>query len=213
VLLPPSRTGEYFGLQRSTNTSWNVGLNLHPSNVVSLGGSYGRDHYGSFQRARASNPPPDPSWIDPSRDWTLDNGNDINNVNVFMDLLNAFRRTDIRVGYDFSDSDNAYDFGGPRIPALAALGQFIPLPAVTNSWHRVTADVQHMFTTRTGVGVGYYFEKLNIVDWNTVDSQGPVGFAPATGIPRIDWLGELMTGYGNRPYTGNTAYVRLLYRF
>jgi cysteine synthase len=31
--------------------------------------------------------------------------------------------------------------------------------------------------------------------------------------PRIDWLGALTTGYGNRPYTGNTGYVRLLYRF
>ena len=30
---------------------------------------------------------------------------------------------------------------------------------------------------------------------------------------RIDWLGGLMTGYGNRPYTGHTAFVRLLYRF
>jgi hypothetical protein len=33
------------------------------------------------------------------------------------------------------------------------------------------------------------------------------------GTPRIDLLGELSTGYGNRPYAGNTAFVRLLYRF
>jgi hypothetical protein len=74
-------------------------------------------------------------------------------------------------------------------------------------------DVHYFFTSRAGVGVGYYFEKLDIVDFNTVDTNGPVGFAPATGDPRIDWLGGLVTGYGNRPYTGNRAVARFLYRF
>lgn len=63
------------------------------------------------------------------------------------------------------------------------------------------------------MGVGYYFEKLDIADFNTIESEGPVGFAPQTEEPRIDWLGGLITGYGNRPYTGNTADIRLLYRF
>ena len=67
--------------------------------------------------------------------------------------------------------------------------------------------------SRVGVGFGYYFEKLDVVDFNTLDTNGPLGFSPATGDPRLDWLGGLTLGYGNRPYTGNTAYVRLLYRF
>jgi hypothetical protein len=40
-----------------------------------------------------------------------------------------------------------------------------------------------------------------------------VGFAAATGVPRIDWLGGLATGYGNRPYEGSTFLVRALVRF
>jgi hypothetical protein len=32
-------------------------------------------------------------------------------------------------------------------------------------------------------------------------------------VPRIDYLGEINTGYGNRPYTGNTAFMRVLYFF
>ena len=91
--------------------------------------------------------------------------------------------------------------------------QFIPLPDVDNSWHRVTADVQYFVSARAGIGVGYYFETLDVSDFNTVDTNGPVGFAPETGTPRIDWLGGLYTGYGNRPYTGHTTYVRFLYRF
>ncbi len=210
---PVSRPGELFGLQKSSVTSWNAGVNVHPSAPLAFGASYGREKYGSLERSRNANPPPDASWTDPARDWTLDNNDRTNNANVYVDLLRALRNTDIRFAYDFSDSDNSFVHGGPRVAALASIGQFIPLPNVTNAWHRVRADIQYFFTPRAGVGVGYYFEKLNIADWNTIDTNGPVGFTPATGQPRIDWLGGLMTGSGNRPYTGNNVYARLLYHF
>ena len=211
--VPVSRPGELFGLHESEVTSWNVGVNFHPTDVVGLGGNYGRDRYGSFQLSRNASPPPDPSWTDPSRNWTLDNDDEINNVYLYLDLLRAVRNTDIRFAYDFNDSDNSFVHGGPRVAALASLNQFIPLPTIENTWQRATADVRYFFTSRVGLGVGSYFEKLQIADFNTIDTNGPVGFAPATGEPRIDWLGGLIMGYGNRPYTGHTAYVRVLYRF
>jgi len=211
--VPVNRPGELFGLHESDVTSWNAGVNVHPTDIVALGANYGRDTYSSLQLSRNANPPPDASWTDPSRNWTLDNDDKINTASVYLDLLRAVRNTDIRFGYDYSDSDNSFVHGGPRIAALTALNQFIPLPDVENTWHRATADVLYFFTQRAGVGVGYYFEKLDIVDFNTIDTNGPVGFTPATGEPRIDWLGGLNTGYGNRPYTGHTAYLRVLYRF
>ena len=211
--VPVSRPGEHFGLQESDVVNWNVGVNYQPTDVVAVGANYGRERYSSFQRSRNANPPPDPTWTDPSRDWTLDNDDQTNNVTAYVDLLRAVENTDIRFSYDFSDSDNSFVHGGPRIAALTSLNQFIPLPDVENSWHRLVADVHYFLNARTGVGFGYYFEKLNVVDFNAIDSNGPVGFAPPTGEPRIDWLGGLITGYGNRPYSGSTAYVRVLYRF
>lgn len=211
--VPVSRPGELFGLHESDVKSWNVGVNFHPTDIVAVGANYGRDTYSSLQRSRNANPPPDPSWTDPSRNWTLDNDDGTNNASVYLDLLRAVQSTDIRFGYDYSDSDNSFVHGGPRIAALTALNQFIPLPGVENTWHRASADVQYFFTSRAGVGVGYYFEKLGIVDFNTIDTNGPVGFTPETGEPRIDWLGGLITGYGNRPYAGHTAHLRVLYRF
>jgi MtrB/PioB family decaheme-associated outer membrane protein len=210
---PVSRPGELFGLQDQSVSTLTLGLNLHPTDAIALGASYGRERFGSFQRSRNASPPPDPTWTDPSRDWTLDNSDGVNTVNAYVDLNRVFRNTDIRFAYDHSDSDNSFVHGGPRIDSLTAAGQFIPLPNVTNSWHRATADVQYFFNPRTGVALGYYFEKLAVTDYDTIDSNGPVAFAGATGVPRIDWLGELMTGYGNRPYTGSTVFVRLLYRF
>jgi MtrB/PioB family decaheme-associated outer membrane protein len=211
--VPVSRPGEFFGLQESAVKSWNVGLNFHPTDMLAFGANYGYDTYGSFQRSRNANPPPDPSWTDPSRDWTLDNDDKINTFNIYIDLLRALRNTDIRISYDLSDSDNSFVHGGPRIATLTSLNQFIPLPDVTNTWHRANVDVQYFFRANTGVGFGYYFEKLSVVDFNTIDTNGPGGLTPETGDPRIDWLGGLISGYGNRPYTGHTTYVRLLYRF
>jgi MtrB/PioB family decaheme-associated outer membrane protein len=210
---PVSRPGELFGLESQKTTSWNVGANYRPTDVVAMGLNFGQDTFGSFQKSRNANPPPDPTWVDPSRDWTLDNDDNVKNASAYLDLLRAIAKTDIRLGYDYSDSDNSFVHGGPRIAALAAAGQFIPLPNVTNKWQRLSADVQYYFVPKVGVGVGYYFEKLDVTDWNTIDTNGPVGFTDATGVPRIDWLGGLITGYGNRPYTGNTGYVRLLYKF
>jgi Sigma-54 interaction domain/NifU-like domain len=40
-----------------------------------------------------------------------------------------------------------------------------------------------------------------------------VGCTRPPQAPRIDWLAGLMTGYGNRPYSGVRFFVRMLYRF
>jgi hypothetical protein len=211
--VPVDRPGELFGLQDASSTSWNFGVNFHPSELVVFGANYGRDTYSSFQLARNANPPPDPTWTDPNRNWTLDNDDGINSFGLYLELPRAMRKTDIRFAYDLSDSDNAFVHGGPRIDSLAAANQFIPLPNVTNTWQRASVDAQYFLNSRTGIGVGWYFENLDVVDFNTIDTNGPGGFAAATGDPRIDWLGGLTLGYGNRPYTGNTFRVRVIYKF
>ena len=199
--------GHEFGLLNNDNTSVNVGVNVNPMPRVAFGANYGYDKYSSLQKSRNANPPPDPSFNDPNRDWTVNNDEKVNNFNAYLDLRKAIQKTDIRLNYDYSDSDNGFTYGGPRIPALAAIGQFIPLPNVTNKWQRLSADVKYFVTTRVGVGVGYWYEKLDIVDFATIDLPGQ------PGTPRIDYLGEISTGYGNRPYKGQTGFLRILYLF
>jgi hypothetical protein len=209
--VPPGR--EFFGLLDADVKAWNVGVSLNPNEKVAVGASYGQDTYETLQNSRNANPPPDASWTDPTRNWFLNNDEDVNNFNVFMDVSKIGGKTDLRFAYDFSDSDNSFIHSGPRIDTLRALGQSIPLPNVTNSWHRLTADVKYFFAQNIGVGLGYYYEKLDISDFNTIDTNGSVGFTAATGEPRLEYLGGLVTGYGNRPYDGQNVYVRLLYLF
>ena len=199
--------GHEFGLLDNNNQSYNAGINIYPADVIAFGANYGREHFASNQKSRNANPPPDPTFTDPTRDWTLKNTENENNVNVYLDLPKLARKTNARLTWDFANSDNGFLFGGPRIPALAAIGQFIPLPNVTTNWNRIAADVQHFFVPKIGVGVDYWYERFDTVDFNTIDLPNQ------PGTPRIDWLGEINTGYGNRPYRGHTAFVRLLYLF
>ena len=69
------------------------------------------------------------------------------------------------------------------------------------------------FTRTVGFGFAYWYERLDVDDFSTIDANGSVAVAPATGTVRVDYLGALITGYGARPYRGNTASVRLLYLF
>ena len=87
---------------------------------------------------------PIPTWTDPSRNWTLDNNEVVNTFISYLDLSGlAQSKADVRFSYERNDSDNAFTYGGPRIPALQAAGQFIPLPNVVNEWNRFTIDVKY----------------------------------------------------------------------
>jgi MtrB/PioB family decaheme-associated outer membrane protein len=198
-------TNLQFGLLDNSNTSYNVGVNVFPARVLSLGANYGRDRYVADQRSRNANPPPDLQFADPLRDWTLANEENVNNVNLYLDLPKVIRSTDVRINYDYSDSDNGFIFGGPRIDSLTAAGQFMPLPDVTNKWQRLSVDVKYYFHKQVGIAAGYWYEKFEVNDFNTIDLT--------PGTPRIDNLGEISTGYGNRPYKGSTGFVRMIYLF
>jgi MtrB/PioB family decaheme-associated outer membrane protein len=224
--------GHEFGLLNNDNETVNIGTSYSPVDKVTLGANYGRDKYNSLQSSRNANPPCGlnvppcapgtyDSWFDPNRTWLLDNDEVVNNVLTFVDIEQVIPKTDIRFSYDYSDSDQAFMHSGPRITALAtntilttgdtrpcAAGVsscFEALPNVTNKWHRLTADVRYGITSKVGVAASYWYEKLDITDFATLDL--------AAGVPRIDYLGLLSTGYGNRPYKGSTGSVRLLYTF
>lgn len=218
--------GHDFGLLDNTNSSYNVTLAFYPTDVINIGGNYGYEKFSSLQKSRNANPPTTVpgaynSWTDPNRDWNLDNDEAAKNAGLYLDLIKALPNTDIRFSYDYSNSDNAFIHSGPRIQELSTntfltVGDTRPcatgltscfeaLSHVTNTWQQMKVDLKHMFRPKVGVGVGYWYEKLEISDFATTDL--------ADGTPRIDPLGEITTGYGNRPYKGQTGMVRLIFMF
>lgn len=218
--------GHEFGLLDNTNASYNLTADFYPRDGVAFGGNYGYEKFSTLQTARNANPFSGvagayESWNDPNRNWNMDNDETVKNFGLYVDLLQALKKTDIRFSYDYSDSDNSYVHSGPRINALTnnliltagdtrpcAAGLtscFEALPHVTNTWQQAKVDVKVMFQPKIGLGLGYWYEKLDIEDYATLTL--------ADGTPRIDPLGSLTTGYGNRPYKGQTGMVRVIVIF
>jgi hypothetical protein len=220
--------GHEFGLLKYDNSSVNLSGNFYVNDKVTFGASFGLDNWSSQQASRNANPytvgAAYQSWDDPLRNWYMDNDEKITTAGVYLDLIKALPNTDIRFAFDFSDSNLEYSMYGPRIDAFnspdnTALRNpldsrpcstgitdcFIPWPNVTNTWAQAKCDLRHMFRPNLGIGIGYRYEKFEIVDFATTDVT--------PGEPRMDPLGAITTGYGNRPYTGSTAVVKLIYKF
>ncbi|MHB0963637.1 MAG: MtrB/PioB family outer membrane beta-barrel protein [Gemmatimonadaceae bacterium] len=220
--------GHQFGLLSTNNTSVNLSGNFYVNDKVTFGAMYGMDRFTSNQKSRNANPNNPTavynSWDDPNRDWYLDNTEDVASAGVWVDLIKALPNTDIRFAFNYSDSDLEYNLNGPRVEQLKAPDNvalrtpgdiracstgvascFIPLPNVTNTWSQLKVDLKHMFRANMGLGLGYQYEKFEIVDFATTDVT--------PGVPRMDPLGAITTGYGNRPYTGSTMIAKLIYMF
>ena len=190
------------------NQSYNVGASVQPMDAVTIGMSYGKEKFSSFQNSRNANPIGSDygSWTDPNRTWNLSNDEHVNNFLAYLDLANAIKHTDIRLSYDYSDSDQAFIHSGPRIvelttntaltagdakPCAAGLTScFQALPNVTNTWRQLSADFQYHWSKQVGFALGYRYEKFDVSDYATIDLPGQ------PGVPRIDYLGEINTGYG-----------------
>lgn len=224
-----SGEGHEFGLLSASTSALSLTGNFYVNDKVTIGGTYGMDNWKSNQLARNANPDAGPtaaynSWADPLRNWSMDNDEDVTNASLWIDLIQALPKTDIRFAYNFSDSDLLYEMYGPRIeafknpnntalrhpldsrPCTGTLAScFIPWPNVTNSWTQVKLDVRHMMKPNLGIGLGFMYEKLDIVDFNTLDN--------ADGTPRFDTNGLIGTGYGNRPYDGTTIIAKVIYKF
>jgi len=214
-----------FGLLSNDQSSSNVTVNFYPTEKVTVGVMYGQDDMKTFQTSRNANPDAPTStynsWTDPNRNWNLNNKETVKNAGVWIDLIKALPNTDVRFSYNYSDSDDGFLYGGPRVqamltnailttgdtkPCAATLTScFTPFPNVTNTWSQAKVDIKHMFKPNMGVGLGYQWEKLDIVDFATTNL--------ADGTPRMDPLGAITTGYGNRPYDGNTFIFKLIYKF
>jgi hypothetical protein len=216
-----------FGLLDNSNQSYNFTVAFYPTDVINVGGNYGYEKFSSLQKSRNANPLSGvpgayESWLDPNRDWNLNNDETVKNAGLYLDLIKALPKTDVRLSYDYSNSDNAFIHSGPRIKELSTNTALTPgdgkpcgtqpvtscfelLPNVTNAWHQLKLDVKHMFRPKMGVGLGYWYEKFDVVDFATRDLSD--------GTPRIDPLGAINTGYGNRPYKSQTGMARLIFMF
>lgn len=215
-----------FGLMDNANDSYNFNVNLYPTKKVTLSAAYGYDKYTSLQTARNANPFSGvanayESWNDANRDWDLDGDEVVKTISASADMKQLVLGTNVTFSFDNSKSNNEYLFSGPRIQELitnkaltagdaapCATGQttcFAQWEPVTNNWKRFDVQLSRDISKRFGFNAGYRFEKFDVKDFATLDN--------ADGSPRIDPLGAITTGYGNRSYKASEFTFGFSYMF
>ena len=151
-------------------------------------------------------------FTDQSRDWATDATDRVHSFLVAMDLTRLAERVDLRVSYDFNRARALYEYTtGPvadrTLPEEVIVPGTLPaptaLPPTLSRLHRAATDLTYWASSRLGIGVSYWYEEYDVEDFT-------LGVEATPNLLRGN---TLLLGYLYRPYTANTVWGRLIYRW
>ena len=189
-----------FGLQDNDVHSVTAGVDYTLVGGVLAGVSYGYDWYDTLQRSRQANPPPDPSFTDPRRDWETRMDQHVNTFTASLEVPRIAPATSLRLAYDDVRDHSRYLY---ELAPNSTLPPVQQLPEVQTSFAIVSADVLHSLSRRLSVGAGYRLDHFYTNDF----ALGP----ETMNTPLMPTFLNLQ--YQWRPYDVHTAYLRLAYAF
>jgi MtrB/PioB family decaheme-associated outer membrane protein len=192
-----------FGLRDNRNNTYSVGFELMPVATVNFGVSYEREKYTANQYSRTANPPPNPQFDDPTRDWWIDSNDTVRTVGATADFLKTIPRTDVRLSYDLTDGKATYVYdlapGSTVFVPPASLQQLQPL---TNRITDARADVQYFVRANIALGAVYWYEAYRVFDFS---------LNPTTINTLNIGTSTIYSGYLYQPYTAHTAWLKVSY--
>jgi len=211
----------YFGLRNSDNNVYGVGFDAVPiENKLSFGANFGYEKNNALQASRYAphvTSGPNPNFDDPGSDWTDLNADRAKTANASIDILQIVPKFDLKLGYDYTRAETTFNYTiGSGTPiknltsATGAIGQALPtaLPAVTNQMQRGIVDGLYHVTNHLGLGVAYMYDKYTVNDFALGPQANGLVPSAASATPSI-----MMLGYNYLPYTANTFWGRLTYRW
>jgi hypothetical protein len=199
-----------FGLRDNTHRVFSLGLDATPADPLTFGLSYSFERYQALSRSRQASP--GDQFNDPSRNWASEGTDRVHSVVVSGGVTDIGSRVDLSYSYDFSRVRSLYEYvTGPvpnrTLPEEVVVATTLPTPAalplIRSDLQRGTLDAVYSLTTRLGVGVSYWYESYRVEDF-TLDADANVDLARGRA---------LLIGYLYRPYTANTLWGRLIYRW
>lgn len=199
-----------FGLRDNTHQVFGAGADVAATDRASVGLSYSYEEYNALQRSRQANP--GVQFTDPSRNWAADSTDRTHSLLLNADIARIAEKVDLRFSYDFSRARARYNYiTGPvadrtlpeEVPVPTTLPTPSELPPTLSELRRGTADLTYSLTNRVSVGVSYWYEQYRVTDF-TLDVDAN---------PDLVRGQALLIGYLYRPYTANTGWVRLIYRW
>jgi hypothetical protein len=232
-------TESLFGLRDNTHQVYGVGVDVVPSDTVTVAGSYNYERYNALSRSRQAEPvssthndlnnrqPPfnydtyltfpqdantSPQVARASRNWATDARDRAHSFIATAHFARVKEKFDINVLYDFSLARSNYNYitGAvtdrtlpEEVPVDPTLPPPTALPPTRSELHRGTLDVMYALTPRVSIGMSYWYENYSVEDF-TLDFQAQPDMAEA----RV-----MLLGYLYEPYTANTFWGRILFRF
>jgi MtrB/PioB family decaheme-associated outer membrane protein len=189
-----------FGLQDNDVHALTFGVDYSPSEFVTAGVEYSFERYDTLQRSRQANPPPDPTFDDPRRDWSTDMNEHVHTFSIGLDFPHVARNTSLHVGYDDVHDYARYVY---ELAPDSTLPPAQQLPRIFNHFSIGTADVRYTLSKRLGVGAGYRMDNFDTTDFALTPGIMDTPLIPAFLNLQYQW----------RPYTVHTGFVRLFYTF
>jgi len=221
-----------FGLRDNMHRIYSGAAEWLPNELVNIGVSYSYERYDALQRSRQANPPAANAAVtyeqflqlsaqpsssvqvaDATRNWGSEGADRAHSVIAHVDVTGLREKWDVRLNYDFNHMRSLYTYStGPDVPRtlpeevpppVSTLPDPSQLPLIRSDLGTGTADVLYAFTSRLSVGASYLHERYRVADFtldsdaNKEQARGPV----------------LLLGYMYRPYTANTVWARLVYKW
>ena len=195
-----------FGLQEFTSRTYTLGLDAEPRDGIGAGLSFSIEDYDGVQKSRTANP--GEQQLDPTRNWTLNEGNKAWSVIASLDLLDVIQKTEVRFAYNYSDYTGTYRH---ELPTNTTLTAPQGLPDLTSTESRASVDLRYFLTNRVAVGFVYWYDSYDVSDF-TLSPDVVSGVAqPAVEEGQNATVNALLLNYFYRPFTAHTGWVRVTY--
>jgi MtrB/PioB family decaheme-associated outer membrane protein len=200
-----------FGLRNNDNRTWNLGVDVLPSEKVNLGVNYGEEKYTALQYSRTANPltATDVTFNDPTRDWWMDQADKVKTFSASADFLKCLPKTDVRFGYDISDGRATYVYNmkpEQKVFTTIPLTQLAPLK---NKLTDGRMDVRYYVRPNLALGGVYAYEEYKVEDF-ALGPQTLNALNPANGTTGV-FASAIYSGYLYRNYRAHTGWLRLTF--
>jgi MtrB/PioB family decaheme-associated outer membrane protein len=210
--LPQTATpaNSLFGLRDNMHQVASFGVDAVPSDLVTFGVSYSFEHYNALNRSRQANPGAE--FNDPARNWSAEGTDHVHSVIVTAGIAKIADKVDLQVSYDFNRARAVYEYIAGAVPnrtlpeetvITTALPPPTALPTVKSDLGRGTVDLMYDLTPHVGIGVSWWYEQYRVTDF-TLDAEANPELARGQAV---------LLGYLYRPYTANTVWGRMVYRW
>lgn len=204
------RPDSLFGLRDNMHQVLSFGVDAAPRDLVTFGASYSYEHYNALNRSRQASPGAE--FLDPARNWSAEGTDRVHSIILNAGVNQIAEKLDLQFGYDFNHSRALYEYIAGAVPnrtlpeetvITTALPPPTALPMVKSDLGRGNVDLMYALTSHVGVGVSWWYERYRVTDF-TLDAEANPELARGQAV---------LLGYLYRPYTANTVWGRMVYRW